>query len=72
MKIIKWLGYLSVALGTLLLLAGIISQLFTLNLFSVQHNVSFIHTANGLFLLGIAIFIVTNKCCENCCNKDDK
>lgn len=72
MKLMKWLGYAVVAIGALLLLAGIISQLFTLNLFSVQHNVSLIHTANGLFLLGIAIFIVTKKCCENCCGKDDK
>lgn len=72
MKIIKWLGYASATIGALLLLAGILSQLFHLNLFSVQHNVSFIHTANGLLLLAVAIFIVTKKCCGcNCCDKEE-
>ncbi len=71
MKIIKWLGYASATIGALLLLAGILSQLFHLNLFSVQHNVSFIHTANGLLLLAVAIFIVTKKCCSCDCSNNE-
>jgi hypothetical protein len=69
MKILKLLGYLSLSLGFVLLLIGVFSQLLSWNLFSVQHNISIIHTANGFILLAVALFVVTKKCCENCCDK---
>lgn len=69
MKILKLSGYLSLFLGFILLVIGVLSQLLSWNLFSVQHNVSIIHTANGFILLAVALFIVTKKCCDNCCDK---
>jgi len=72
MKILKFIGWSSAVLGTILILLGIISQLFKINLFHVQHNSSLLIAANSFLLLAIAIFIVTKKCCESCCCKDDK
>jgi hypothetical protein len=73
MKILKWMGWASAILGTVLLVMGVVSQVFKLNIFDVQHNVSFVHAANAFFLLAIAVFIVTKKCCSDCCcDKDEK
>lgn len=72
MKILKWMGWASAVIGTVMLATGIVSQVFELNFFNVQHNVSFVHAANGMLLLAIAIFIVTKQCCANCCDKDEK
>ncbi|MFZ4724659.1 MAG: hypothetical protein ACOYMD_04370 [Paludibacter sp.] len=72
MKILKWIGWSSAVLGAILILVGVLSQVFKFNPFGIDHNVSYLHAANSLLLLAIALFIATKKCCENCCDKDKK
>lgn len=72
MKILKWIGWSSAAVGTILMALGVLSQLTVIGLFPVQHNVSYMHAANSFFLLAIVLFIATKNCCTDCCSKDDK
>jgi hypothetical protein len=74
MKILKIIGWISVALGAILIITGILTQLFQCNLFHLAHNHSFLIAANSFLLLAIALLIATKNCCNcNCCNtKDEK
>ena len=61
MKILKWIGWTSAVLGAILILVGVSSQVFKFNPFGIDHNVSYLHAANSLLLLAIAIFIATKN-----------
>ena len=72
MKILKWVGWASAAVGAILIVLGTLSQLFKSIHFGIQHNFSIFIAASSFLLLAIAIFIATKNCCQDCCNKDDK
>jgi len=75
MKILKWVGWFSAALGAILIITGVLCQLFKCSPFHVVHNISYLHAASSFLLLAIALFIATKNCCKcdcNCCKKDEK
>ena len=72
MKILKWVGWASLAIGACLIALGVLNQLFRISPFTVVHNISFIHAANSFILLAIAIFVVKKDCCQCDCKKDEK
>jgi len=72
MKILKWIGWASAAVGATLIALGTLSQLFKSIHLGIQHNFSVFIAASSFLLLAIAIFIAIQNCCQDCCNKEDK
>ncbi len=73
MKILRWIGYASTAAGALLIILGLIGIVFHMGILGFSHPVSFLHAANTILLLAIALFILTKQCCCSCCeNKEEK
>lgn len=70
MKILKWLGWASAAVGAGLIVLGTISQLFKSIHLGVQHNFSIFIAAGSFLLLSIAISLATQCCCNDCCEKE--
>ncbi len=72
MKILKWVGWISLAVGASLIVLGVITQLFRIRPFRVEHNISYIHMATSFILLTIATFIVKKDCCKGDCKKNEE
>ena len=72
MKILRWIGYASAAVGAILIILGVIGVVFMTSIFGHQHPMSFMHAANSFLLLAIALFIATKHCCCNCETKEEK
>lgn len=67
MKTLNWIGWISGAVGILIIAFASISLLTGRNLFGFTHIVNYFHAASSFFLITIALFIVTNRCQ---CKKD--
>ena len=72
MKILKWVGWSSLAVGAGLIVLGVVSQLFRIRPFRIEHNISYIHIASSFFLLAIAIFVVKKDCCQCDCKNNEE
>jgi hypothetical protein len=73
MKILKFIGWISAALGAILIITGVLCQLFKCSPYNVEHNISYLHAASSFLLLAIALFIASKNCCNcNCCTKEEK
>ena len=57
MKTLKWIGYLSSAIGIILVLLGSISAVFHIHLLQVSYMSSYFQGANSFFLITIVIFL---------------
>ena len=66
MKILKWVGWASAAMGAILIGMGGIFQVIKSNPFHVQHNYSIFLAASSFLLLAIALFIGVKNCCQDC------
>lgn len=64
MKALKWIAYLSTAVGLLLVLLGSISAVFHIRLLQVNYMSSYFIGANSFFLITIIIFFY-NHLAEN-------
>ena len=72
MKILRWVGWVSVGIGAILIALGSVFQVTHMNPLHTLHNISNFEAGSSFILLGIALFIGAKNCCQECCNKDDK
>jgi hypothetical protein len=73
MKALRCIGFVSIAVGAILIVLGCIGVVFHACIFGIMHPVNFLHAANSFILLAVALFIVTKHCCCNCCEtKEEK
>ena len=72
MKNIRLIAWVSVGAAVIIFLLGGITFLGSIKIFNVAHNISFIHTANSLLLLSIALFIASKNCCCDKCKCEEK
>jgi len=61
MKILTWIGWISAAIGSLIVLFALISLLTGRIMFGFGHVVNFFHAANSFFLISIALFVFANR-----------
>jgi hypothetical protein len=62
MKTLNWIGWISGAIGVLIIIFAAISAILGRNLFGFNHLANYFQAANSFFLITIALFIVTNRC----------
>lgn len=62
MKAFNWIGWISLGIGSLIILFAAISAVTGRNLFGFAHLVNFFNAANSFILFAIALFIVTYRC----------
>jgi hypothetical protein len=62
MKTLNLVGWISIGVGVLIILLGILAGIIGSKLLPVTHIVNCFHIANSFFLITIAIFIVVNRC----------
>ena len=57
MKTLKWIAYISAAIGLLLVALGSVSAVFHLRLLQVNYISSYFRGANSFFLITVIIFL---------------
>jgi len=62
MKTLNWIGWISGAIGVLIIIFAVISLILGRNLFGFNKLANYFQAANSFFLITIALFIVTNRC----------
>jgi hypothetical protein len=72
MKNIRLIAWVSAGLAVIIFLIGIISFLGSIKILNVAHNISYIHAANSLLLISIALFIASKQCCCDKCKSEEK
>jgi hypothetical protein len=61
MKVLCWLGWISAAIGALLIILGLISLLVSGPFLGVPHAMSFFQAANSFLLMAIFLYIATKN-----------
>jgi hypothetical protein len=75
MKALRWIAWISVGIGALIILLAAITLITGKSLFYVVHTVNYFITANSFLLLAIAILIALKQCgccCDKCNCKEEK
>lgn len=72
MKTLRLIGWIVGSLACVFIILASILLVSGSTLFGVVHAVNYIHVANSLLLVTIALFIASKQCCCCCQDKEDK